>query len=654
MPTPSVDTMSLRLNPFVPLVLLLLAPVLSLRAQWLTQTNDLVPGWNAVFTHVDASEDTIQNLVGNDPMVPIDRIWMWIPAPPNSTVPVDPAVADASGQQWSSWDRSAGGPLVRLTGNSAYLVHVSGAANYNWRIKGRSVPPQYRWTSSGLNLVGFPTPASNPPSFANLLTPVPDLLQSAEIYQYAGGEFGAGNPIRVSDLLGSRVTRGKAFWIRSQADGAQTPYFNRYFGPFTVSLLDSGGVSFGAASSQASVRLHNVTASTLIVTLRLIASESPPAVVGGTAPPLAPVVVRGSLNPATLSYGVRDFSAGFLSWTLAPAGEPGSDAEVVLGLQRSKMTGNAGANFAGILRFVDSDASSAGTLSQIDIPLSAVVPSIAGLWVGSASVTNVQPYLIKNYIKIAEGQSVSNALAALDIHVNADGLDADGIGYTLDRVSRRVVRLKGTEGLGYLVGSTTPSHSTVAAPFPLRLIVHTDGTTSTLLQQVYYGRDAATKTNLVIATSQSALDPGQLGSARRISTIDLPLGVRDVAANPLGAGQVVSFVDNLRWDEPKSNPFIHEYHPDHDNLDADFSGLPQGQESYGVTRTITLTPAQPSGTDFASVAAASGSLRGTYSEAIKFQGATRLGGAKAQTRNVDVSGDFILSRISDIPVLTSK
>jgi len=37
------------------------------------------------------------------------------------------------------------------------------------------------------------------------------------------------------------------------------------------------------------------------------------------------------------------------------------------------------------------------------------------------------------------------------------------------------------------------------------------------------------------------------------------------------------------------NPFVHRYHPDHDNLDARFEQqLPEGRESFSVTRQVTL------------------------------------------------------------------
>jgi hypothetical protein len=50
----------------------------------------------------------------------------------------------------------------------------------------------------------------------------------------------------------------------------------------------------------------------------------------------------------------------------------------------------------------------------------------------------------------------------------------------------------------------------------------------------------------------------------------------------------------LAYEDQVSNPFLHSYHPDPDNLDAEFNAtLPSGRESYSVTRRITLKFTNP-------------------------------------------------------------
>ena len=52
-------------------------------AQWLTQSVNLKQGWNGVFLHVDASYDSLDNLIGAGATVPapITEVWMWTPNP---------------------------------------------------------------------------------------------------------------------------------------------------------------------------------------------------------------------------------------------------------------------------------------------------------------------------------------------------------------------------------------------------------------------------------------------------------------------------------------------------------------------------------------------------------------------------------------------
>ncbi len=103
---------------------------------------------------------------------------------------------------------------------------------------------------------------------------------------------------------------------------------------------------------------------------------------------------------------------------------------------------------------------------------------------------------------------------------------------------------------------------------------------------------------------------------------------------------------NTPYDDHSSNPFLHTYHPDHDNLDVTFKNqLPVGSESYGISRQITLAITPP-GADFTSLTAAGQTFSGAYTEAITMTG---LGGA---TRTYNVGGSFVLTRINATAKLT--
>jgi hypothetical protein len=571
-------------------------------AQWVTQSFVVKPGWTAVYLNVDATYQTLDQLVGNDPSNPIVEVWLWKAPASTQQYLSSPANPLAAGSDWAQWSRpgiGAASTFNALIPNAAYLVHSVAATNYTWKIKGKPIAPSYTWTTTGLNFIGFQTPTNNPPPFDTFLSPAPAFAGAAEVYQYQGGNLGPINPSQIVALHATRVTRGQAFWVRAGS------VFYDYFGPFQVSLGASGEVALGNAGSQYSVYLRNTTASSLVVCASLFPSETAPT---GQLPIVGkpPVLVRGNLNVTNLTYAFTDLSGGGTAcWTLKPKGQPGSEITVTLGVNRSAMTAAPGSLYAGVLRFTD-----ALNLSQVDVPVSAQSSSATGLWVGKASVTQVGNYL-KTY--------------QVDVN-NSPVMSSNG---------------------NYVVTGINTNLGAVPQPFPLRLILHNDGTNVVLLQRVFYGLSPGS--NIVVATKESALDPLHLDTARRISAVDLPWSSTNqpwLCSGQLAPGGALAVTVQLAYDDQSSNPFLHTYHPDHDNLDATFQNkLPRGSESYDITRQITLH-INPPGNDFASLTAAGQNLYGTYLETITVAG---LGSA---ARNFQVSGAFTLNRISPIGTLT--
>lgn len=607
------------------------------RAQWITQTNALRAGWNAVYLHVDASYITLDQLVAPDLNNPIQEIWYWQPALPTGQFIDSPQLPTGGGSQWASWVRSLGGTnsaLQRLAGNGAYLVRLAtNAAPYNWLVKGKPVSPTYKWTLTGLNFVGFPVPITPGTNFEAFFAPQPQLQQNGEAYRYQGGEFGATNPVRVFALRTTPVVRNQAYWVRA----GET--YNQYFGPIQIVQNSPSGIHFGDSKGQVSFRLRNLANVPITITARQVASETPP--VGQSnivaAPPL---LVRGTINTTNLTFDYMNFATA-RTWNLAAAGQVGSEVEVVLGLNRSQMAAGAGALYAAVLRFTDSLG-----LSQVDVAVSATKESTVGLWVGGASVSQVSHYL-KPYAKAANQTELDELLNRLSL---AEG--ANGFHYVLDAASGRVLVFGGPQQMtgSYLLdGPIKIDSGTVASPFPLRLIVHSTGSSIKLLQKAFYGTGIAS--NTVVATKENLLLASSLGSARRISAVHLPASAGNVPWNFTGtmqAGSNLTVSVPLSYDDQSSNPFLHTYHPDHDNLDPSFSApLARGVESYGVTRQITLSFTVPND-DFNSLTQSSGDFSGTYVEAITFEA------RDSQTRQYNVLGTFSLKRLSDIATLTSN
>ncbi len=580
------------------------------RAQWLTQELGLKAGWNAVFLHVDASHASLDELVGSDPDGNIQEIWLWKPELSAQQFVDSPQAPLTTDSRWQSWTRTQGvaSTLRTLAPNLAYLVRVKDSvADYTWSVKGKPVAPSYQWTTSGLNFLGFPTDVATPPTFDTFLGQAPaEFRRSAEFFRYPGGPLGPGNPAQVFALRTTRVRRGEAFWIKSG------DYFNRYFSPFEVSVSGSGQVRFGELQRTAGIRINNLTASPLTLRLGFQASEAPPpgqpTIVGEI-----PLLIRGTRNIETGSYSYTRLDAATpATWTLAPAGTDGSGIEVVLGVDRSISGRTPGDLLAGVLQFSDG-----ASQARVDVGVSSIVGNTTGLWVGAAAVTQVGQYL-KQY--------------ALDEH-GQTAIDADG---------------------RFVSTSTNNAMTGVATAYPLRLIVHnpTNGPAS-LFQRVFTGVD--TQTNVVVANSEAVLDRSQLDQARRISAPHLPFTAANTGwrfNGSLSAGATVSVSVTNQFNDGQSNPFVHTYHPDHDNLNARFTQtVPQGSESYTLVRDITLQVTPPSD-DFGGRTSVGETLGGVYTETLRVLGLAR-GGGNADTRNFEVRGEFILNRITSVAVVSA-
>src|SRR5205823_1233041 len=108
------------------------------------------------------------------------------------------------------------------------------------------------------------------------------------------------------------------------------------------------------------------------------------------------------------------------------------------------LAGSPAGLYAGILKFTDSL-----NFTEVDVPVSAQPTSYGGLWVGAASVSQVA-----NYLKIYQRDANNNPVL-------------------------------GTNG-AYQVTGVNTNLGTVSSAFPLRLILHSNGTNTVLLQRVFY------------------------------------------------------------------------------------------------------------------------------------------------------------------------
>ena len=257
---------------------------------------------------------------------------------------------------------------------------------------------------------------------------------------------------------------------------------------------------------------------------------------------------------------------------------PQSSLELSFVVDRSALTGSSGAFYASLLRFTDSS-----NLIDISLPVSARVGSFAGLWVGDIAVTRV----------------------------NSQAPGSDGTG-------------------------------TVGRPFPLRVLLHVDDTgQARLLSQVYVGKLSASPTVVGIATRESALLASAKSDALRIVAAHLPLDTALGGAGTVALGSTLVRTVTLPFDD-RVNPFVHAYHPDHDNRDARGAPLSAGVESPAVTRVCSFTfSATPVG-DASALGWGSTVLGGGYSETV-----TGL-----HKNPLTLSGTFIIRRVNETGTIT--
>ncbi len=259
---------------------------------------------------------------------------------------------------------------------------------------------------------------------------------------------------------------------------------------------------------------------------------------------------------------------------------PNAAVELSFGIDRADATMTAAAAnalFASQLRFTDS-----ANLYDIQLPATARKATLAGLWIGDAQVS---------------------------------GVEGKAAGYS----------------------GTTTSQS-----YPLRYIIHVDDAgVARVLSQAFLGKLAAEPHSLGICTTESGLYAAEKASASRIVAAHLPLDrVLDVGTGSFALGGTLTRTILIPFNDPVS-PFVHQYHPDHDNKSGS-TALVSGQESYDISRALTFSFAATAPDGTSATGYGSSVIAGTYAETIT--------GLRKDT--LTVTGSIELRRVSEIGTLT--
>ncbi|MDB4406002.1 hypothetical protein N9191_01740 [bacterium] len=577
--------------------------IVSANAQYRRESWDLKPGWTAIYLNVDPGNDPLGILLAANP--DITDVWQWRP---NGLDPSLNAISAGTGaDEWKVWRRGdvANSTFAIMSPNAAYLVRTKlTSLPQTLSFKGIVVAPRVQWRTDGLNLVGFPIKSGTTPQLNRYLGGAGIIGNNTEAYRYVGGDLDSNNPV-LSPARLINAKRGEAFWIRSDK-------YSDFYGPVQVDVALDSGLNYGTGGSLNRVVLRNRTDREIVVTLAPAASEAPP---GGGPIPLAPLLTTRERNDEGF-YLYSPLGAG-LTVTL-PAGEARG---IALGVDRATMGGSPGDQFAGLLKVTDAEG-----YSEIYLPVTAEKTSLAGLWIGEARITQVQ-----------------NQLQRFQRGDDGDYL-VDDDGKYLPEYQRNGAGEPVLDGAGEPIPLSDQELNDTAQTFKLKILVHVDAAgNAKLLSRAYAGiisDDGEGATLAGITTQESLLHADHLKTAVRLSCSHLPGDLVNPMSGTLAPGAMLSCNVVLGAND-SSNPFLHTYHPDHDNKDARFENiLPSGIESHQVERAITLT-----------VKGAAGPGEGPQ------WGSTLLSGVYSETitgihkQAIATSGIFALGKVSDISVL---
>lgn len=329
----------------------------------------------------------------------------------------------------------------------------------------------------------------------------------------------------------------------------------------------------------------------------------------------------GGGGNSPLSY--QTVAGNNIVWSNLPAGyqvtiAPGDSLDLRLAIRRKDIAGNS---YNSVLEIKDSQGSRlllplkvskllAGRATITD-PQPTTGGNLAGLWLGTASITQVNEANSSNPAQLTPTRSPFDL--RLLVHVTAAG----------------EVRL-----LKEAIQMWQPSTFTSGA-----------GGTRVLDKP---GRYVLLTKDTLVPNFQGGDLRGGVPVGRRYSTVDYDFdgGANNYLAmtGSFAVGQSASCTITIAPDFA-TNPFKHKYHPDHDNLDANFQPLPAGsEEAFRIVRQIQLgfsaTDPGAAGTT-SSLEYGTSVLGGTYTETI-----TGL-----HKRSVVVGGTFRLTRVSNSPVL---
>jgi len=553
-----------------------------------TQTFSLNPGWNAVYLELQPQSNSPAVVFKNLPSG--SSVWAWTGKDSSPQFIQDPSEAQVNSPKWlaifTSAAESSLNNLYAISANSAYLVHVAGNSPLTLNIEGRPTIRHKNWIPDSFNLTGFGFSAT-PPTFATFFAPSNSHKNQA-IYRL---DNATGVWVIINNPATTSMRSGEAFWIYCQSG-------SDYQGPLTVEADGSDGLDFGAGITIQTLKVSNYSSIDRTVSVAQLSAT----------------------NPVALAYRRYDVTSGSIITNPLSSMPPvtvkaGSSAVITLAAQRGGFNGSA----ASVLEFTDVQG------SRVRVPVAAIsnpVNGYPGLWSGVAALNRVSQLsdMIGTAPDFVNGEAKPTP-AELDLNLILHQ-ERSGQVRLLKQVI--VMRQDGTRN----PDGTARTNGRYAALTDDKLIPNFKGVTQR------DGTDIGRRLSAIGIDYSPSTDPA-FGTDFDNTALKCEGRISATVTCRLILESSASFTH-------PTNPFLHRYHPDHDNLD-DTNFTTFKQEANRIVRDVTLVfdptpkdnPSNPPAGWGVSV------LGGTYTEHIR-------GLAKGP---IKVQGNFTIKLVSDVDVL---
>ncbi len=495
------------------------------------QTFDLKPGWNAIYVELEPTENRIENIFSG---IPVRSVWRWIPGKLGKDFIQDPAEGLLSLDGWFGYfpeprPEAFLTNLYTLSANTAYLVYLDDNQNRSFNLTGQPVYSAINWRTNGFTLTGLPVNPGSEPSFADYFS-----LSTQHANQPIYKLNAAGVWEQITNLSSTVIKSGEAYWVYT--DG-----ISNYPGLIDVKLQQGESLEYRTIFTEMNFMLSNTSDVTNFVRLDRVGGNNMP-----------------------MKFLNVDPESGEEAWPDLPNSRvielrPGEDVVVSLAVDRGNFSEErmeqifSISNEQGVRHLIHAGAS---TIQPLSLPTRGMLKrgitqapaSNAGLWAGSVQVKGVSEAQNSGVEPLPVGKPFAFRVL---IHIDATGTA---------RLLKNVVQMW-QEG-SYTPSATNPDYLEVDVPGNYVLL------TDDSLIPNYSG--------VTVRSGQSA--------GIRFSTIGYDFNGNDVEmSGEFAVGNSLSVSLLVDSDLP-TNPFYHKYHPDHDNLDAQF--LNYKQEAFQVTREM--------------------------------------------------------------------